>query len=182
VYDLVPEAAGDARCAGKQQRQHVLQRVGQVIDRPLPSGACRTPPDETTKSTLVILAGAADDSSILTSAPSLSVSAFTPSVEGPTVFSERANYVCTLLTSCRANARRDIYLISAEPGTPRRSDPHMPGVIEHVVLCAGRALVGVTEDPVELHPGDYITYPGDVAHVFEALDPGTVAVMVSEHG
>jgi mannose-6-phosphate isomerase-like protein (cupin superfamily) len=81
-----------------------------------------------------------------------------------------------------AAARRDIYLISAEPGTPRRSDPHMPGVIEHVVLCAGRALVGVTEDPVELHPGDYITYPGDVAHVFEALDPGTVAVMVSEHG
>jgi quercetin dioxygenase-like cupin family protein len=90
--------------------------------------------------------------------------------------------VCTRLTSCRANARRDIYLISAEPGTHRRSDPHMPGVIEHVVLCAGRALVGVTEDPVELHPGDYITYPGDVAHVFEALDPGTVAVMVSEHG
>jgi hypothetical protein len=35
-----------------------------------------------------------------------------------------------------AAARRDIYLISAEPGTPRRSDPHMPGVIEHVVLCA----------------------------------------------
>jgi mannose-6-phosphate isomerase-like protein (cupin superfamily) len=119
----------------------------------------------------VILAGAADDSSILTSAPSLSVSAFTPSVEGPTVFSERANYVCTLLTSCRANARRDIYLISAEPGTPRRSDPHMPGVIEHVVLCAGRALVGVTEDPVELHPGDYITYPGDVAHVLKASIP-----------
>ena len=35
-----------------------------------------------------------------------------------------------------AAARRDIYFISAEPGTPRRSDPHMPGVIEHVVLCA----------------------------------------------
>jgi quercetin dioxygenase-like cupin family protein len=55
-------------------------------------------------------------------------------------------------------------------------------VIEHVVLSVGRALVGISEDPVELHPGDYITYPGDVAHVFEALDPGTVAVMVSEHG
>ena len=77
---------------------------------------------------------------------------------------------------------------------PSRLWDHVVGVLEyasgiepwrwtmHVVLCAGRALVGVTEDPVELHPGDYITYPGDVAHVFEALDPGTVAVMVSEHG
>jgi quercetin dioxygenase-like cupin family protein len=57
----------------------------------------------------------------------------------------------------------------------------MPGVVEHVVLSCGHALIGVTEDPVELHPGDYIAYPGDVAHVFEALEPGTRAVMVSEH-
>jgi transcriptional regulator with XRE-family HTH domain len=101
--------------------------------------------------------------------------------DGPTVFSERANYLATLLASCPPNARRDIYLISAEPGASRQSDPHMPGVVEHVVLSCGHALIGITEDPVELHPGDYIAYPGDVAHVFEALEPGTRAVMVSEH-
>ncbi|WP_158889780.1 helix-turn-helix domain-containing protein [Amycolatopsis anabasis] len=101
--------------------------------------------------------------------------------EGPAVYSERANYVATLLASCPPNARRDIYLITAEPGAPRESEPHMPGVVEHAVLASGRALIGLTEDPVELRPGDYIAYPGDVAHVFEALDEGTVAVMVSEH-
>src|SRR6266511_4623092 len=37
--------------------------------------------------------------------------------EGPAVFSERANYVATLLSSCPPNARRDVYLISAEPGS-----------------------------------------------------------------
>ena len=37
----------------------------------------------------------------------------------------------------------------------------MAGVIEHVVLSAGRALVGVAGEPVELGPGDYICYPAD---------------------
>jgi len=101
--------------------------------------------------------------------------------EGPAVYSERANYAATLLASCPPNARRDIYLITAEPGRPRESEPHMPGVIEHVVLSSGHALIGPVEDPVEMHPGDYIAYPGDIAHVFEALEPGTRAVLISEH-
>ncbi len=57
----------------------------------------------------------------------------------------------------------------------------MPGVVEHVVISAGRALVGVAGEPVELSPGDYICYPADVPHVFEALEPRTQAVLVSEH-
>jgi transcriptional regulator with XRE-family HTH domain len=101
--------------------------------------------------------------------------------EGPAVFSERANYVATLLSSCPPNARRDIYLINGEPGPGRCSDPHMPGVVEHVVLSSGRASVGLTEEPVELAPGDYIAYPGDQPHVFEALEAGTSAVLISEH-
>jgi quercetin dioxygenase-like cupin family protein len=102
--------------------------------------------------------------------------------QGPAIASEQANYVATVLASCPPNARRDIYLISAQPGAPRKSEPHMPGVIEHVVLGAGRALVGAADEPVELQPGDYITYPGDEAHIFTALEPDTVAVLVSEHG
>jgi len=101
--------------------------------------------------------------------------------EGPAVFSERANYIATVLSACPPNARRDLYLITAEPGSIRESEPHMPGVIEHVVLCTGRARLGLTDDPVEVGPGDYIAYPGDLPHVFEALEPGTTSVMVSEH-
>ncbi len=101
--------------------------------------------------------------------------------EGPAVYSERADYVATLLASCPPNARRDIYLITAEPGSARQSEPHMPGVVEHVVLCAGRARLGLTDEPVEVGPGDYVAYPGDLPHVFEALEPGTFSVMVSEH-
>jgi transcriptional regulator with XRE-family HTH domain len=108
--------------------------------------------------------------------------------EGPTVSAAHASYQATLLAACPPGARRDVYRIAAEPGHPRSSDPHMPGVIEHVVLGSGRALVGVAGEPVgvagepvELGPGDYICYPADVPHVFEALSPGTFAVLVSEH-
>lgn len=102
--------------------------------------------------------------------------------EGPAVASERANYVATLLAACPPGTRHDIYLLTAEPGEPRESDPHLPGVTEHVVLCRGRALLGVRTEPVELAPGDYLAYPGDEAHVFRALEPNTMAVLVSEHG
>jgi transcriptional regulator with XRE-family HTH domain len=101
--------------------------------------------------------------------------------EGPVVASQDADYRATLLAACPTGARRDVYRIAAEPGRRRISEPHMPGVIEHVVLSAGRALVGLADEPVELHPGDYIAYPADASHVFEALAPGTWATLVSEH-
>ncbi len=71
--------------------------------------------------------------------------------------------------------------IAAEPGHARASQPHSPGVVEHVVISAGRALVGAADEVAELGPGDYICYPGDAPHVSEALEPRTRAVLVSEH-
>ena len=101
--------------------------------------------------------------------------------EGPVTHSEQADYAATLLASCPPNARRDIYRIEIQPGSPRNSDPHMPGSAEHFVLSSGRALVGPADEPVELAPGDYITYPGDAPHYFEALEANTTAVLVMEH-
>ncbi|MER5276899.1 XRE family transcriptional regulator [Streptomyces sp. NPDC002809] len=101
--------------------------------------------------------------------------------EGAAVSSTQADYHAVLLSACPPGARRDVYRVTAEPGHQRTSDPHMPGVMEHVVLGAGRALVGPADDAVELGPGDAITYPADLPHVFRALEPGTWAVLVSEH-
>jgi quercetin dioxygenase-like cupin family protein len=52
--------------------------------------------------------------------------------------------------------------------------------VEHVIIARGRALVGPRDAPVELHPGDYICYPADEPHVFEALEADTMAVQLSE--
>lgn len=101
--------------------------------------------------------------------------------EGPAVAAEHSPYVARLLATCPPGARRDIYLVAAQPGAARSSAPHMPGVVEHVVVVDGRALVGPAEHPFELGPGDYIAYPGDEPHTFQALVDRTSAVLVSEH-
>ncbi|KHL10602.1 transcriptional regulator with XRE-family HTH domain [Mumia flava] len=99
---------------------------------------------------------------------------------GQTVVAEEAEYAATLLAAGAAHVRRDLYVVQAEPGQPRRSDPHPPGTVEHVVLVRGRASVGPSDDPVEIGPGDYVRYPGDEPHVFVALEPATVAVLLSD--
>lgn len=91
-----------------------------------------------------------------------------------------ADYSATLLSASPPGARRDIYILHAEPGQARRSAPHHAGTIEHVILLAGEAEVGPVDDPVLLHPGDYLTYAGDALHIFDAKAPGTSAVLISE--
>lgn len=94
--------------------------------------------------------------------------------------SKAAPYMATLLAASPPQARRDLYVIDAEPGNPHTSAPHPPGAIEHVVLMSGRARVGAELDPHELRAGDYLSYPADVPHVFVALDPSTSAVLLTE--
>ena len=89
-------------------------------------------------------------------------------------------YSASLLSASPPGARRDLYLIRVEPGEPRRSEPHHAGTTEHVILIAGQALIGPADSPVLLNPGDYLSYPGDAAHVIEATEPGTSAVLISE--
>jgi transcriptional regulator with XRE-family HTH domain len=100
--------------------------------------------------------------------------------EGEGVAATDSPYTATLLSSSPTGVRRDLYRIDAEPGSPRRSVPHSAGMVEHVVIIAGRASVGPSDEPVDLETGDYMTYRGDSAHVFSALTPGTVALLVTE--
>ena len=101
--------------------------------------------------------------------------------EGLAIYSERAHYTATLLASCPPGARRDIYALRLEPGPARESEPHMPGTVEHVIVSTGRMLAGPQTEPVELGPGDYLLYPGDVPHTAQALERGTTVLLVSEH-
>ncbi|WP_240152088.1 helix-turn-helix domain-containing protein [Streptomyces mobaraensis] len=101
--------------------------------------------------------------------------------EGAAVPSEHADYTATLLASCPPHARRDLYVLQVEPGALKASDSHAPGTTEHAVIASGRALIGPTDEPLELGPGDYISYPGDAPHICQALEPGTVIVLAMEH-
>ena len=99
---------------------------------------------------------------------------------GLKIESEHADYTSLLLSACPASARRDIYQILVQPGESRHSSPHMPGVIEHIILTQGCALVGLLNQEEKLFPGDYISYPGDQDHIFNALEENTEAIIIME--
>jgi transcriptional regulator with XRE-family HTH domain len=101
--------------------------------------------------------------------------------EGVILRAEHDPYGAAMLASCPPGARRDIYRVGAEPGASHLASPHTAGTVEHLILGTGRALAGPEGAPVELGPGDYLRYPGDVPHVFDALDPGTLGVIIMEH-
>jgi transcriptional regulator with XRE-family HTH domain len=95
--------------------------------------------------------------------------------------SDQATFMSSLLAVGAPNVRTDLYVTQVEPGSPRLAEPHNPGSTEHVVLAAGRLRLGPVTEPVELGPGDYIAFPGDVPHLYEAFEPGTWAVLVMKH-
>jgi transcriptional regulator with XRE-family HTH domain len=101
--------------------------------------------------------------------------------DGVVLHAERDPYAAAMLASCPPGARRDIYRVGAEPGAGHRASPHTAGTVEHLILGAGRVLAGPEGDAVELGPGDYLRYPGDLPHVFDALEPGTLGVIIMEH-
>ncbi|MQA09576.1 MAG: helix-turn-helix domain-containing protein [Pseudonocardiaceae bacterium] len=101
--------------------------------------------------------------------------------EGPVLPSDHARFTGTLLSSGRPNTRRDLYLVTVEPGATRHAEPHIAGSIEHVVVSTGNLRCGPCQEPIVLAPGDYANFPGDEPHVYEALEPGTTAVLVMEH-
>jgi len=101
--------------------------------------------------------------------------------EGPVMHAEHAAYDAALLAASPPGARRDIYRVIAQPKSPHLAHPHMPGTIEHLILSTGRVLAGPDGEAVELGPGDYVRYPGDVPHVFDALEPDTSGVIIMEH-
>lgn len=101
--------------------------------------------------------------------------------EGNVLWSDHAPFAAVLLSACPPGARRDLHVMTAEPGGARDAHAHIRGTTEHVVVASGRWRTGPAGAEVELGPGDYARFPGDREHSYEALEPGSSAVLVMEH-
>jgi transcriptional regulator with XRE-family HTH domain len=101
--------------------------------------------------------------------------------EGPRLRSEQADFTGTLLSAGSRHARRDVYVIELGQGAIRHAEAHTQGSIEHLVVAAGKLRAGPEDSPVELGPGDYAAFAGDIPHRYEGLASGTWAVLVMEH-
>jgi transcriptional regulator with XRE-family HTH domain len=100
--------------------------------------------------------------------------------EGQRLQSDQADFVAKLLAAGAPHVRRDLYVMELEPGKSRSAAAHIPGSVEHIVVGTGRIRTGPAGELVELGPGDYVTFPGDVPHHYEALE-NSWAVLVMEH-
>lgn len=104
---------------------------------------------------------------------------FIGSSDAAAIAATQADYTAALLSASPPGARRDIYLVRAADGAVRVSEPHQTGTVEHVILVSGRGDVGPSDAPVDLKPGDYLSYRGDAPHVFCAHGE-TIAILISE--
>jgi transcriptional regulator with XRE-family HTH domain len=97
------------------------------------------------------------------------------------VASDTATMIARLMASTHRRGALEVYALHLEPGASREAAPHTAGVTEHVLVTAGRARIGPREQPETLAAGDLISFPGDVPHVYEALEPGTTATLVMHY-
>lgn len=100
---------------------------------------------------------------------------------GPAIPSELAPFTGTMLSSCPPGARRDLHLVTLEPGADRQAEAHLPGTVEHTIVIAGRLRCGPVGEQIELGVGDYGCYPADLPHSYTAQVEGTAVVMVMEY-
>lgn len=73
----------------------------------------------------------------------------------------------------------ELYDQRVRPGAVQHSEGH-PGR-EHVTVTSGLLRVGPPEAPHELGPGDYLCFPADGPHVYEAVDGPVTSVLMLEY-
>jgi transcriptional regulator with XRE-family HTH domain len=63
----------------------------------------------------------------------------------------------------------------------RQAGPHPAGTVESLILTAGRLRTGPAEHPVELSAGDFVRFPGDVPHLYQAIGAQARGILVMSH-
>lgn len=90
---------------------------------------------------------------------------------------EDSNYRTRLLDSSVGRGSLELYVIEADTGPPHVGDVHPPGLIENIYVDSGRLRTGPSDSPVELGPGDFVSFSADRPHFYEALVDGTRAIV-----
>ncbi len=101
--------------------------------------------------------------------------------EGVRLHLEESALRTRLLATSPRRGSFEVYVMEADPGQPRTAEPHFPGTVEHLYATAGRLRAGPADGPTDLAPGDLLTFAGDVPHLYEALAPGTAALLLMDY-
>jgi transcriptional regulator with XRE-family HTH domain len=80
--------------------------------------------------------------------------------------------------STTGDATVEVYRLSLSPGVERRSASHGVGVVEHLLVTSGRALVGRVGEQREIGPGESAQWTSDTEHTYLALPPDPVEAVL----
>lgn len=83
-----------------------------------------------------------------------------------------------LIAAVDRRAPAEMYQLDAQPVGARTADGHADGTEEHLLVVSGRMSAGPVSEPAELGPGDSLSYEANAPHIFEALEPGTCAILL----
>ena len=61
----------------------------------------------------------------------------------------------------------EFYLVTLEPGSVHRSQPHTEGTEEFITVLSGDVRVTAGKNAADLHKGDFIRFQSDVEHTLE---------------
>jgi transcriptional regulator with XRE-family HTH domain len=111
-----------------------------------------------------------------------------PAAEAPVVEVVRAGdgarvegaVTARLLDRVYGHRLAEIYDVTFSTRT-RHADPHPAGVVESILVTAGRLRTGPASAPVDLAAGDFVRFAGDVPHVYRALGGRAQGVIVMSH-
>jgi transcriptional regulator with XRE-family HTH domain len=73
----------------------------------------------------------------------------------------------------------EVYEQRVRPGEVQHSEGH-PG-LEHVLVTSGKLRLGPVDEPYELGPGDYLCYPAQRPHNYEAIDGPVTSALLLEY-
>jgi 2-dehydro-3-deoxyglucarate aldolase/4-hydroxy-2-oxoheptanedioate aldolase len=94
---------------------------------------------------------------------------------------EEPNYEAHLMAGWQMNGQVEIYVVTMADGVRRESEPHGPGVIEHLLPMEGQIEVGTAQNSVRLNPGDMVSFSADRPHHYEAIDGSARAIAVQHY-
>jgi len=95
---------------------------------------------------------------------------------------EAPGWAGRMIAASKRRGTFDLYTIDLEAGSVRHAEPHHAGVVEHMLVVAGRLRVGPSTGPVgpvELGPDELVTFAADVPHLYEAIETTRGVLLMS---
>lgn len=86
-----------------------------------------------------------------------------------------------LIERLSARGLVEVYEMRLKPGHPYQAAAHAAGVSEHIIVTAGRVRTGPVDEPIELAESDFCRFPGDLPHLYEAMDDDATAIVLMSY-